>query len=106
MSHFAKVDSDNIVTDVIVAELDFITSGAVGDADSWLQTSYNKSIRKNFAGVGYKYDSDRDAFISPQPYPSWLLIEETCEWQSPVAYPEGDSLYLWDEPTTDWVYVA
>ena len=102
MSHFAKLNN-NIVTEVIVAEQDFINSGAVGDSFLWVQTSYSGSFRKNYAGVGYTYDSTRDAFIPPQPYASWTLNEDTCQWDSPVPYPTDDLMYSWDEPTTSWV---
>jgi len=103
MSHFAKIDNNNIVTEVIVAEQNFINSGAVGDSFLWVQTSYNNNFRKNYAGVGYTYDSDLDAFIPPQPYPSWTLNEDTCQWEAPVAYPDDDKMYDWDEETTSWV---
>jgi len=102
MSHFAKLNN-NIVTEVIVAEQDFINSGAVGDSFLWVQTSYNGSFRKNYAGIGYTYDSVRDAFIAPQPYPSWTLVEDTCLWEAPVAMPTDDKRYTWDEDTTSWV---
>jgi hypothetical protein len=97
MSHFAKLDSNNIVTEVIVAEQDFINSGAVGDSFLWVQTSYNGNFRKNFAGVGHTYDKTRDAFIPPQPYPSWTLVEDTCQWEAPITYPDDDKMYYWDE---------
>ena len=102
MSHFAKLNN-NTVTEVIVAEQDFINSGAVGDSFLWVQTSYNGSFRKNYAGIGYTYDSVRDAFIAPQPYPSWTLVEDTCLWEAPVAMPTDDKMYTWDEDTTSWV---
>ena len=102
MSHFAKLNN-NTVTEVIVAEQDFINSGAVGDSFLWVQTSYNGSFRKNYAGVGFTYDSVRDAFIAPQPYPSWALVEDTCLWEAPVAMPTDDKMYTWDEDTTSWV---
>ena len=97
MSHFAKLDSNNIVTEVIVAEQDFINSGAVGDSFLWVQTSYNGNFRKNFAGVGHTYDKTRDAFIPPQLYPSWTLVEDTCQWEAPITYPDDDKMYTWDE---------
>ena len=102
MSHFAKIDSNNIVTEVIVAEQDFINSGAVGDSFLWVQTSYNNNFRKNYAGVGFTYDKTRDAFYTPQPYPSWTLNEDTCLWETPVAYPDDDKDYDWDEETQSW----
>ncbi len=102
MSHFVEIDNDNIVQRVIVAEQDFINSGVVGDSFRWIQTSYNNNFRKNYAGVGYKYDQARDAFIAPKPYPSWLLDEDTCRWDAPTAYPDDDKKYSWDEDTTSW----
>ena len=105
MSHFAEINSDGVVQRVIVAEQDFINSGLVGDSFNWVQTSYNGNFRKNYAGIGYTYDKTRDAFIPPQPYPSWTLNEETCQWDSPVSYPEDDKNYSWDEDTTAWVEV-
>ena len=97
MSHFAKIESD-IVTKVIVAEQDFIDrlSG------TWVQTSYTGSIRKNYAGKGYTYDSVRDAFIPPKPFASWTLNESTCLWQAPVTYPDDGKDYDWNEETSSW----
>ena len=96
MSHFAKVEN-GIVTHVIVAEQDFINSGLVGDPSIWIQTSYNTyagehrlggtPLRKNYAGLGYTYDSERDAFIPPNPFPSWILDENTCLWNPPTGRP-------------------
>jgi hypothetical protein len=102
MSHFAKIDSNNVVTEVIVAEQDFINSGVVGDSFLWIQTSYNKNFRKNFAGKGFTYDKIRDAFIPPQPYPSWTLNEDTCLWECPVARPSDGNEYSWNEETQAW----
>ena len=103
MSHFAEINSDNIVQRVIVAEQNFINSGLVGDSFNWVQTSYNGNFRKNYAGSGYTYDKVRDAFIAPQPYPSWTLVEATCRWESPIPYPTDDKMYTWDEDTTNWI---
>ena len=103
MSHFAKIDSNNIVTEVIVAEKDFINSGLVGDEFLWVQTSYNNNFRKNHAAEGFTYDKDRDAFIPPQLWSSWTLNETTCQWEPPVPYPTDDLMYEWDEDTTSWV---
>ena len=119
MSHFAKVEN-GFVTQVIVAEQDFIDAGYVGDPASWVQTSYNTQggvhrqggtpLRKNYAGIGYVYDSERDAFYAPKPHPSWILDESTCYWNAPVTKPndiyptettEG-TYYVWDEETVDW----
>ena len=99
MSHFAKIDKDNIVTQVMVTEQDFINSGKVGDSFLWVQTSYNNNIRKQFAGIGYTYDVDKDKFISPQPFASWAL-DSNDDWQAPVALPSDasdDKRYSWDE---------
>ena len=105
MSHFAKLDN-NIVTEVIVAEQDFINSGAVGDSFLWIQTSYNGNFRKNFAGVGHTYDKAKDAFIAPKPYPSWVLVEDTCQWEAPTAMPDDGKVYEWDEDTTAWAAIV
>jgi len=111
IAHFAKVEN-GVVVQVIVAEQDVIDSGIFGHG--WVQTSYNthggqhpegRPLRKNYAGIGYTYDSQRDAFIPPQPFPSWNLNEETCLWDSPVPYPTDDKHYSWDEATTSWVEV-
>lgn len=111
MSHFAKI-KDGIVTNVIVAEQDFIDT----QEGIWVQTSYNTyggqhklggtPLRKNYAGIGYIYDSTRDAFYIPQPYPSWTLNETTCYWEPPVAYPDNGKNYEWNEDTTSWIEVA
>jgi hypothetical protein len=112
MSHFAKVEN-GVVTQVIVIEQDVLNLGHWGDPALWVQTSYNTSggqhpegrpLRKNYAGIGYTYDSVRDAFIPPKPYASWLLNEDTCQWSAPTAMPvvEG-KMFVWDEPTTAWV---
>lgn len=111
MAHFAKVES-GIVTQVIVAEQGFINSGAVGSPSDWIQTSYNTHggvhktggtpLRKNFAGIGYSYDSGKDAFIPPQPFASWTLNETSCLWEAPVAMPTDGKRYTWNEETTSW----
>lgn len=112
MSHFAKVEN-GIVTQVIVAEQDVIDSGLFGTG--WVQTSYNtkggqhpegRPLRKNYAGIGYVYDSERDAFYAPQPYASWTLNEDTCTWGAPTPYPDDGKLYFWDEATLSWVTEA
>jgi len=102
MAHFAKIDDNNIVTEIIVAEQDFIDTLE----GTWVQTSYNKTIRKNYAGVGFTYDSDRDAFISPCKFNSWTLNETTCQWEPPIPYPGGGTpddevRYFWDESVYD-----
>jgi hypothetical protein len=116
MAHFAQLNEQNMVTQIIVVAneellLDSIESEEKGIAfcqslfgGTWKQTSYNGNIRKNYAGIGYTYDSQRDAFIAPQPYPSWTLVEEeTCNWTAPVLYPADGKMYSWDEPTLSWV---
>jgi hypothetical protein len=111
MSHFAKIEN-NIVTQVIVAEQDVIDSGLFGNPAFWIQTSYNtrggehpegKPLRKNYAGVGYTYDSVRDAFIPPKPYPSWVLNEDRCRWEAPTPRPDEETDWIWDEPTLSWI---
>ena len=104
MSHFAKINN-NIVTEVIVAEKDFINSGAVGDEFLWIQTSYNGSFRGKFASVGDTYDKAKDAFIAPQPYASWTLNAEFI-WQSPIVKPNDNKSYTWNEDTTNWVEIV
>ena len=111
MSHFAKVEN-GIVTQVIVIEQDVLASGLWGDPASWVQTSYNTyggqhilggtPLRKNYAGIGFTYDSVRDAFIAPQPFNSWLLNEDTCQWEAPTPMPVDGKLYKWDEETVSW----
>jgi hypothetical protein len=104
MSHWAELDDDNIVLRVLVGTSD-PDSGALEWLDQnvggrWLQTSYNATIRKNFAGMGYSYDLARDAFIPPRPYTSWTLDDVSCRWEPPTPRPDGD--YIWDENTTQW----
>ena len=120
MGHFAKV-VDGKVTQVIVAEPEFFQTFVDSSPGQWLQTSYNtrggvhyqpdsntpsadqsKALRKNYAGVGYDYDAAKDAFIPPQPFPSWTLDNQTCLWNAPVAYPTDGKPYTWDEATTSW----
>ena len=103
MSHFAEINNNGIVLRVIVAEQDFINSGTVGDSFNWVQTSFNHNFRKQFAGKGFTYDKVNDVFVRPQPYPSWTLNETTCKWEAPVAYPDDDKVYNWDEENQTWV---
>jgi hypothetical protein len=119
MSHFAKV-KNNLVEAVIVAEQDFIDSLPSESGVTWVQTSYNTrggvhyapnsntpdggvALRKNYAGIGYTYDSVRDAFYEPKPYPSWILNETSCIWEAPVAHPNDGKFYQWDETNRQWV---
>ena len=97
MSHFAKIEN-GIVTEVIVAEQDFIDTLE----GTWIQTSYNANIRKNFAGIGFAYNATKDAFIPKKPYESWVLNDNTCRWEAPVAEPTDNKHYSWDEETTSW----
>jgi hypothetical protein len=121
MANFAQLDESYIVTRVIVVsnetvnDLPFPESEPVGVAfcqslygpeTMWKQTSYNANFRKNYAGVGYIYDPVLDAFVPPQPYPSWLLNTATCQWQAPVPYPNDGKDYYWDEATLSWAEVA
>jgi len=117
MAHFARLNADSVVIDVIVVHNDVVGTGTLHTSESigaafcrslfgadtvWKQTSYNATVRKNYAGIGYTYDAALDAFIPPQPYPSWLLDEQTCRWQAPIAYPEGGGMYEWDEAVQSW----
>lgn len=106
MAHFAQIDSSNIVHRVIVVPDSEEANGAAWCANllggTWVQTSYNGRIRKNYAGIGFTYDATRDAFIPPKPYPSWVLNEATCRWEAPVPMPPGGP-WVWDESTQDWV---
>lgn len=124
MSHFAQINSENIVERVLVIEQDVIDTGHFGDPSTWIQTSYNtkggvhynpetgepsdtqsKALRKNYAGIGFTYDVERDAFIPPKPFDSWILNEDTCLWNAPVSYPDDGNAYYWDEPTLSWILI-
>ncbi len=115
MAHFAKVNSDNIVEQVIVIDnfvllengiekeskgIEFLNS-LFGSAN-WIQTSYNGNFRKQYAGIGFSYDSARDAFIPPKPFDSWILNSDTCLWEAPVTYPDDGQQYVWNEETQQW----
>ncbi len=115
MAHFAQLNEENLVTQVIVvanqdtADQDGIENEAIGIAfctnllgGTWKQTSYNGNIRKNYAGIGYKYDAELDAFIPPQPYASWIL-DENAQWKAPVEMPTDGKMYSWDEETLTWI---
>jgi len=115
MAHYAKV-TDGIVTKVIVADADFFNTFIDDSAGQWIQTSYNTHggehtlggtpLRKNFAGIGFTYDREKDAFIPPQPFASWTLNETTCLWEAPVAYPDDGAMYIWNESITNWTEVV
>ena len=108
MSHWAEIDANNIVLRVTVgsnADTDqqayqWIVDNLGGD---WKQTSYNGNIRKNYAGIGYTFDAARDAFIAPQPFPSWVLNEQSCQWEAPVPMPTDGKRYAWDEKALAWI---
>ena len=119
MSHFAELDENNIVKRVLAVDNEVITKDGTKDGEEneelgitflqglfeasvWKQTSYNGNFRKNYAGKGYIYDQAKDAFIAPQPYSSWNLDEDTCQWKPPTPYPDDDKVYDWDEDTTSW----
>lgn len=111
MAHFAKV-LDGKVVQVIVAEPDFFNTFVDSSPGQWIQTSYNtkggqhpegRPLRKNYAGVGYTYDAQRDAFIPPQSFPSWVLNEETCLWDAPIPMPSDGKYYQWDEQAGNWI---
>jgi len=116
MAHFAQLDNQNTVLQVIVVHNnELLDNGVESEAKGiafcqslfpntrWAQTSYNGNIRKNYAGVGFLYDPIRDAFIPPKPYPSWVLDEATCRWGAPIPYPTDGERYVWDEATQTWV---
>ena len=115
MAHFAKLDKNNyviavhvVVNEVIIFNgveseqlgIDFLSN--LHGYNFWKQTSYNNNFRKNYAGIGYYYDSIRDAFIPPKPFPSWTLNEDSCLWQSPVPYPNDGKMYTWNEDILNW----
>ena len=109
MSHWAELDENNVVLRVTVGD----NNDPNGDegyqwlidnlGGTWVKTSYNATIRKNYAGIGFTYDSVRDAFIPPKPFESWTLDEVTCQWEAPVARPTDGKIYYWDEATTSWI---
>ena len=116
MAHFAQLDENNIVTQVIVVHnnelmLDgeesedkgiLFCKSLFGNDTKWKQTSYNGNFRKNYAGIGYTFDKDRNAFIAPKPYVSWVLNETNCLWEAPVPYPTDGKNYIWNEDTISW----
>jgi len=113
MAHYAFLDENNIVTQVIVGRNEYEVVDGISDWEAYygnlhgqrcVRTSYNGNIRKNYAGIGFIYDDDRDAFIAPQPFASWLLDEDTCRWEAPIPYPgDEENIYSWDEEAGDWV---
>lgn len=122
MAHFAQIDENNVVVQVLVVSdaeehrgQEFLADD-LGLGGTWKKTSYNTQggvhalggtpYRKNYAGIGYTFDAARDAFIPPKPFNSWLLNETSCLWEAPVAYPTDGKMYTWDEASTSWVEVA
>ena len=116
MAHFAEIDQNNVVLRVIVVDNkdtstpDGTEVESIGVAfcqrlfgGNWVKTSYNGNIRKNYAGIGFTYDSGRDAFLPPKPFNSWVLNENSCQWDAPVAMPDDGKRYSWDESTTSWI---
>lgn len=116
MAHFAEIDSNNIVLRVVVVDnkntssADGVEKEYIGASylesllgGTWVQTSYNGTIRKNYAGIGYTFDKTRDAFIPVKPFNSWVLNEDTCQWQAPIPYPNDGNKYAWDESTQSWI---
>jgi hypothetical protein len=122
MAHFAEIDENGVVLRVLVvdnaqeADGQNFLANTLGLGGTWLKTSYNTQggvhlnggtpFRKNYAGIGFTYDSVRDAFIPPKPYASWILNEESCIWEAPVAYPTDGARYTWNEETTSWDSVS
>lgn len=117
MAHFAKLDENNCVIEVHVVSNDELIDDSGNESEAkgiaflsewsggytlWKQTSYNSNFRKHYAGIGYKYDADLDAFIPPQPFPSWTLNEQTCAWEAPVPEPVDGQIYTWDEQLQSW----
>jgi len=119
MAHFALIKENLVEQVIVVSNADLTGSDGneqeslgiafchslFGPDDTWVQTSYNSNIRKNYAGIGHTYDLTRDAFIAPKPYASWVLNESTCRWEAPTPYPDDDNAYEWDESTNSWVKV-
>lgn len=118
MAHFAELDINNTVIQVIVVNNNELLDENGKESEekgiqfcqllfggNWKQTSYNGTIRKNYAGIGFTYDSERDAFIAPKPFNSWILNEETCVWEAPIPKPTDDKLYIWHEDSQQWIEV-
>lgn len=120
MAHFAKLGLDNIVEQVVVIDnINNMTPQGIEDENvgiaylskilghtTWKQTSYNGNFRKNFAAIGYKYDTQKDAFIAPKPFNSWSLNESNCKWEPPIPIPNDGKIYTWDENTVNWVEIS
>ena len=124
MAYYAFLNSNNIVTEVItgvdeeVVQTDLDGTQVGGSSEAWeifygnirnqvcKRTSYNGNYRKNYAGIGYKYDQERDAFIPPKPFNKWVLNEDTCRWESPVPYPNDDKRYVWNDNKSEWELIV
>jgi len=116
MAHFAKIENGIVVQVNVVEEEYFNANRETRYTGQWVQTSYNTHagvhtlggtpLRKNYAGIGYTYDEDRDAFIPPKPYTKWILNEDTCQWQSPLPYPEDDKDYIWNDNKGEWEEIS
>lgn len=119
MAHFAQINENNIVQQVIVVHNNELLDDNGIEQESkgiqfcqsllggnWVQTSYSANFRKNYAGQGYMYDSTRDAFIPPKPYDSWTLDEDSCNWVAPIKYPEDNKEYYWDEESISWITLS
>jgi len=112
MAHYAFLDENNIVIEVITGRNENETVDGISDWENYYgslrgkvckRTSYNATIRKNYAGIGFFYDEAKDAFIAPKPYPSWILNEVTCFWEAPIPYPNDNKRYGWNETTQEWI---
>ena len=124
MAHYAFLDLNNIVTEVVtgvdeeVVQTDLDGTQVGGSSEAWetfygnirnqvcKRTSYNGNYRKNYAGIGYKYDQERDAFIPPKPFNKWVLNEDTCQWESPVPYPDDENQYVWNDNKSEWELIV
>ena len=104
MGYFAHINENSVVTTVIVATQEFINTSAEGNPADWIETSIDGSFRKQYAGIGYTYDAQADVFITPQPFPSWVL-DSNYDWVAPVPYPNDGKCYNWDESIINWVEV-
>lgn len=114
MAHYAFLDENNIVTEVITGRNEDEIVDGISDWEAYysefrgqrcIRTSYHGNIRKNFAGIGFKYDETLDAFIPPQPFTSWILNQDTCQWEAPEPYPANGGLHIWDEATLSWLII-
>ena len=114
MAHFAQIENSVVTQVIVVSNEELLENGIESETKGiafcqsllggdWKQTSYNGNIRKNYAGIGFTYDEGHNAFIPPQPFPSWTLVEETCQWTAPVAMPTDGKMYSWDEATLSWI---